>query len=1044
MSTQQFVTGRSLSLRYKLWPRVRRALVPLGLFALVTACNRPEACEYRCTAEQDACPDGLTCDVTLGYCVSEDYTGTCDAETHDVVVCKGEPVVLELPADAPSSPTEIQGLPASAEVQDGKLKAQFSRKTVFAFGAPNQARRYWQVAVSDDCPVLETTLAPLCVGDSLSRALNVRGGRGDVAFELLESDADFTLSSDGILAGKAATAGEHQLKVGVTDERGLTTVRSVTVAVSSECPNLAHEVPDSCAGSGYEVELGIVGKAPIRVTDFTPIKKDGKDLTSTQAKDFVAKLGLDVVQRDDDYLLTAAPRVEALGSYVLALKLENALSIEQLNVPFGVKTCSAVRADFTECEGHRLDFDLRGSPGDVWRFYDDQDPLSGPLSFVSDRRLRGDLTAPGSYEVRARVQNATEKTDRLVTLQLAILANSHPACSPGDDGGVDAGAQSPASESQESTTTEADAGSHSPTPDLELATGCVAEPYQFAIPAEGIQAGTWQAIGALPEGLSLDEEGVLRGVPTAPFVGQIDVGGLRGSSIVTRTYNLTIHEWCSVVFRGLPGSSTKARLYLADRREEVATVELSNALDASYEVTAFAVSPDRLHVAFAARSSNDGSSTLIVRRLVDLAPGATDSIFTGPIQSAAFDGTITEINWDKPTRVTFLLSGADANGPTQAAYVFAINKANGVTAPTQLLSKSVTDARDLTWADDYPCISLAELPASPNWGTLCFDVGTGDTVEGPNVSIHLDQYQVRNHEGRFLQVQPRGGGLVVITSWYPFPTAGVVEERLHGARFASPRGDLVATIRNQDLEIALASDPTIYDPADYIAVGQPPPYVPVGTVVGCTSVDAWAAGGPLACSNGTDATVTVALPSSNGVTVKAAFQASSHAVSGQRTFVGETYYLFDDLAGKLNYVDLDASPPTVAKHTLPDGSYAIAMQPISANRFVLQGREALWVGTLSHGSPVQLVALASAPSPATFSECEPHFGENAFSHWCGGDLAPARFQVVPGGDLGAYQTEDNELALFSAVAERLLKTVDGIRVTCGDHPYCRTAFAITR
>src|SRR5690606_21388288 len=140
------------------------------------------------------------------------------------------------------------------------------------------------------------------------------------------------------------------------------------------------------------------GRAPVRVTDFTPIKKDGKDVTSTQAKDLVATLGLDVVQRDERYLLTAAPRVEALGDYVLALKLENALSIEQLNVPFGVKTCSTVRADFTECEGQRLDFDLRGSPGDVWGFYDHQDPLRGPLAFVSDRRLRGDLTAPGFYE----------------------------------------------------------------------------------------------------------------------------------------------------------------------------------------------------------------------------------------------------------------------------------------------------------------------------------------------------------------------------------------------------------------------------------------------------------------------------------------------------------------------------------------------------------------------------------------------------------------------------------------------------------------------
>src|SRR5690606_33243977 len=154
-----------------------------------------------------------------------------------------------------------------------------SKKTFISFGAPHEARQYWHVVITDDCIVQKRTMAPLCVGGNLSRALHVRGGSGDLAFERHDGDADFTLSTGEVLSGKATAAGEHELKVGVTDGRGLKTVRSVTVAVSSECPSLADEVPKSCAGAGYEVELGIVGRAPVRVTDFTPIKKDGKDVT---------------------------------------------------------------------------------------------------------------------------------------------------------------------------------------------------------------------------------------------------------------------------------------------------------------------------------------------------------------------------------------------------------------------------------------------------------------------------------------------------------------------------------------------------------------------------------------------------------------------------------------------------------------------------------------------------------------------------------------------------------------------------------------------
>jgi hypothetical protein len=968
--------------------------------------------------------------------VSPDYTGTCDAETHEVTVCANEPIELTLP-DEGSSLREVEGLPSSAKLEGRTIKGKFSRKTTLAFGGPEETRQYWRVNTTGNCPTLATEFSdPLCLGDDVDRNIQGAGGNGLLSYELVTKNTEFVLTEDGRLTGIASETGSRQLDIAITDERGIRKTSSLAFSVTDECADVKGELPNGCAGSDYEANLTLIGQAPIDVTDFTPTHKDGKGLSSAEAKRWQSELNAKVSRRDDGYVLEASPSSNAQGSYLFSVKLQNALSIEPRDVPFAVASCAAVKADFTVCEDESFDVDLAGSPGDVWTFYEQPEPLAEQLQFVSDRRLRGSLSASATaYSVRAQVVNEAANTNRLETLTLAVLEAASPACKPDlTEAGTDAGETS-------SITSTGDAGAP-PTPPGPpgMATGCVGEPYEFAVPANGIAHGSWSA--QLPDGLSIDDDGIVRGVPEQPFDGSIQVGGLRDFNIVSSAYHLTVHGWCSVVFKGTEGASTTTRLYLADRRETVPTIEVSAELDSSYEVTAFAISPSRSHVAFAAESSNTGASVVLIRRTIALPTGVADEYFVGPIRTAPFDGTITEINWDNDDHVAFLLDehGLDG-GSGRKVFVFDVDKAGQTQGPTQVLENSVPEGRDLVWAGDYPCVAFADLPLSNDYGTLCFDLSTGMAAEGTPISIGLDQYQVRSLDGRLLQVQPRGAGLPVLTSWVPFANSGN-EAVLHAATFASPRGDFVGTVRQSDMEIARASDSTIHNPDLGHMV-----YTPMGRVPNCTSVDTWH-NGWFACSLGDEdptETLTFGRPNVADVTTLTPISAPGHTLSGQRTFVGDGFYAFDDQLGNLNYVDLTTTPPTLGQFALPDGSYAVSLAAIADDRLVFQGQDALWVVSLSHGNPINVARVVDAPEPAAAVDlCETAFGWTGFENWCGGDEAPRRFQVAPDGDLGVYQTADGELALFSADSERLLKTVDGIRVPCGDHPYCLTAFTITR
>lgn len=1044
-SRHQCAFGRAVA-------RLLGALLPLA----AAACDDVANCQYRCTSEESRCPDQLTCDITLGYCVSEGYAGTCDAETHEVTVCKGEPVELTVPGSV-SSLQEAEGLPDSADFEDGRISATFGKTAVFAFGGPDETRQYWRVETTDDCPVVDTELTRLCVGETLSQTLATHGGQGNLEFELLDEDATFSLSRDGILSGDATSPGDHELVVAVTDERGLQTVRAVTVAVSDGCPDVSDALPKSCAGAEYEAPLVLEGMGTVKVTDFTPTQRDGKGLSAKEAASVVEQLAIELKPTQDRYLVTAAPARETLGDYVFTLKVENDVGAEQRDISFGVKECTAVQADFTVCEGEPFDLDLEGSPGDIWDFYDSTNPLKANVDFVSDRRLRGSMpTASPRYDIKARVKNAPEDTDRVITLTLAVLNHLEPACA--DGGAPESETSSTGSETSSGPLVSESDASIPPFVEESLGEGCVGRSYEFAAQLDGITSGTWQASG-LPNGLTIDKDtGVISGTPVAPFNGEVEVTGVRSGASVSKSFQLAVHEWCSVVFKGVPDGSAQTHLYQVDRRPNVNKVDLSTDLSETEDVVNFSLSPSQVHVAFSVYDDYTDTTRVVVKRRMPLGTGQTESLIVGNITAAPFAGLVTELKWGTDTRLSLLLESVPALEPdagpslspvSQKLFVYDVFKQGQATTATKALEATVKAARDLVWMGTTPCVTLAKSTGQNAHATTCWNYGAsptaGEAVTGDSIFNFLDGYQVRGHAGRFLQAQPAGvGSIMRLYSW--MPNAPVGEDFpyvLHFATFASPLGDLVGKVRDEGMEIARAGDPTN---ETWEEGGSANLYEPVGVVADCTSIDAWRGGGALACSTGTSIpsdTVTIAIPTGSGVTTRPTFNAPGHSTSGRRIFIDDAYYVYDDLDGHLRYVDVGANPPQALSQTHGEGRNPVALEPLGDGHFVMQGPTAMWLGAISGGT-MNLIEVNDADEPAAFSECDSAFAWVGFESWCGGDEISRRFQVAPDKDLGVFQTEDSNLQLFSISLASQLKRVQDVRVACGDHPYCLTEFEVAR
>src|SRR5690606_22077163 len=146
-------------------------------------------------------------------------------------------------------------------------------------------------------------------------------------------------------------------------------------------------------------------------------------------------------------------------------------------------------------------------------------------------------------------------------------------------------------------------------------------------------------------GLEIDELGVIRGTPLEPFDGLVAVSGLKGAASISTNVHLKIYEWCSMVFLGVPSSSSSTRLYQADRRPDVPTVELSSELIAGEEVAVFAISPNGEYVAYATATTAPQSYRLVVKRLMPLPASEPELLFLGPLNVDATPGVVTELSW---------------------------------------------------------------------------------------------------------------------------------------------------------------------------------------------------------------------------------------------------------------------------------------------------------------------------------------------------------------------------------------------------------------
>ena len=1045
MSTRIVGAGRGLPLSFRrqfrpvarLGRRARAALVALAAFMpIFSGCNEIDDCDYRCTAQDDRCPEQQVCDTTLGYCVSEGYTGTCDAETHAITVCKDEVFSLDVP-DSVSGVEDVDGLPESAQVESGRLTATFSKRTVFGFGGPDEVRQYWEVETTDDCPVIDADLPPLCVGDAISESLETRGGEGKLRFELLQQDADFSVSNDGVVSGKASAAGERALRVAVTDERGFTTVHSVSVKVSSECPDVAGvQLPTVCVGSGYEYELDLVGKPTVLIKDLTLTEKDGEQLTAAEAKRWEQELKLQLREANGSHLLTASPEPTALGRYRVNFTLSNEVSVEQRDRPLTVAECDAIPAEFTACAGVSFDFDLQGRVEDTWGFYDLNDALEERVYFV-ENRLRGTLDA-GRYEIRASRTTPDNPAKRLTSFVVTVLPAETTACRP----------ETSTEDHDAQTAPGPDAGDDSsaapePPPALPHLMGCVGEWLSFR-PDVGLpNANGWWLENAddLPAGLVLDPDtGRITGTPTSAGTGSFTVNAQSPDDERLQQHLFTISETCTYAFKAVNAAQLTSLFVGHVLQTPPSGVEVLPPLVLGEgDVELFRFDPTGSRVAITTNDPSGPESRGYVARITGVDEAGAPTVETTALPLFPLPARVLEMAWSSEGVLAMLIDG---DGPSPAAdrrlVAFSLDSGGDWQVT---FDATAGNGRELTWLGPYPCFAgTYEVEEGTFNGVSCrTPEGQNITAQGPPEPF-ASRTAMRASANSLLAVTP-----IVVDGAPPDPNyvAGLDNQTdpwaaiTYRGVFASPRGDMIAVNRSGPaLEVA-----TVGSQTDFPDLGL---YTPVATIEACDVVSAWSRNtGALACTLESDATA-VTFVTFEGSALADTFSAEveGHGSARQMVFVDDRFYAFDAGWGKLTIVSLEDTPSVSHIQVGPQSPSLMALATVpmagSHSRLAVQSEGGLLIVDLDAEDVVSRISSEDAELPRV-EDCVRTFQLSGFVNWCGGDEVSRAFEMTPEASHFLYLASDGGLHLSNAAGDAIIATTQ-----CGSALNCSGNFSFAK
>lgn len=1017
----------------QLLQRTRAALLwALFVVPLASGCVSSESCEYRCTDAQSVCPTGLSCDVKLGYCVAPGYAGTCDAQTHEVTVCANELVKLSLP-DGPSL-SELEGLPNGVEINGRTIVGKFTRKASLAFGSPDETRHFVQVNTTEECPALAAPLTETwCLGEKVDQVIQGAGGEGRLRFELLTEESEFELTEDGRLTGVASQLGSRQLEIAITDARGVQRTELLDISVSNECPDVTRALPKSCAAFEYEAPLTLVGKAPVELLDFTPTYRDGQALSAKQAADVARLLKAKPVRQGDDYLLQAAPSEDAEGSYVFSVKLKNTLSVEQRDIPFAVRSCDAVKADFSVCADKEFDEDLAGDKGDVWQFYDPADPLfQTRLQFVGERRIRGKLPASREpYRVQARVRNAVLDTERLVTLEL-LSAD----CSANTDAGTTTHTdETSAPNGEETSETDAGVTPPPPPPATPQIVGCKGD-YLSVFPDMNLTATGWSVSGSLPPGLTLNPStGAIKGTPTAADITNVVINSSFPSQ--SKQHQITISDSCLFGYKSIASGQQQLFVgHILRAPNDLVQVDLDTP---SEDVDLFSFDTTGTKIALSTQGYDPSVDGGIVHRLyvATIAPSSNPPVpdVTSTLLGNFGAAAIRELAWSNNGQLAVLVDQSSvSNVPVDdnlLIYTYAGSTWNSI-------PRSAEAPRGLTWMGDAPCAASAVVWTDPSQtakgrGSACW-LPNGYIASTHGVDPPFNDKSVsRTSPTSLITVTP------IFTDTYHtidvrsilLNPSGTTRAQTHSGAFASPKGDMLAVDRGASgLELARPGDPTQFNPSEYDR------YTPIAVIEDCNSVTAWSRStGTLACTQtGTDQ-VKLLRFDGTGTPLNPVLTTTipGHLDHGQRLFVDDQYYTFNAGAGQLKTITLQ-DPPQVQSLDLgtpQTGNMAFMKLPKVNNqsRIAVQLDGKLVIVNLTTnqiGRQVYLPASNSTRLPLV-ADCVERFSRAGFTGWCGGDQLSRHFEVSKDAVSFLFLTQDGTLRLVTP-----LNTVPIASVTCGE------------
>ncbi|AOW93771.1 hypothetical protein BFN03_16950 [Rhodococcus sp. WMMA185] len=314
------------------------------------------------------------------------------------------------------------------------------------------------------------------VGVDYTHAFEVAGSPAPTVTTTDPLPAGLTLSEDGVLSGTPTEAGSFPITVTASNSAG-DVDRQVTVVVVA-VPSIGGDPAEGVVGVDYNYAFDVAGSPTPTVTTTDPLPA-----------------GLTLSEQG---ILSGTPT--AAGSFPITVTASNSAGDVDRQVTIVIASVPSIEGD--PAEGvvgvdYTHAFELAGSPTPT---VTTTDPLPAGLTLSEDGVLSGTPTEAGSFPITVTAGNSAGNVDR----QVIVVVVAVPSI-----GG-------------------------------DPAEGVVGVDYNYAFDVAGSPTPTVTTTDPLPAGLTLSEQGILSGTPTAAGSFPITVTASNSAGDVDRLVTVVI------------------------------------------------------------------------------------------------------------------------------------------------------------------------------------------------------------------------------------------------------------------------------------------------------------------------------------------------------------------------------------------------------------------------------------------------------------------------------------------------------------------------